>query len=498
MYKTIIYRSVLITMLVLSCSCNKYLTLYPQDGIVREEFWQNKEQVQSAVIGVYSSLLQGTPGSTSDRQLSEYLFLWGEARADNVVATTNGNVDDINITAGNVLSTNLITQWGAVYRTINLCNTVLDFAPGVMAKDPTFTQDKLNSYLAEVLTIRSLMYFYLVRTFRDVPLKLKSTSSDSDLIQLTKTPAADILKQILADLAIAEKSAPFTYGNRTSDKGRITHYTVNALQADVYLWMDNYQACIDACDNIINSHNFGLVAGDSGFFTNLYYNGNSNESIFEFQFDNQVLNPFFPMFIQKARYLAAPGLSLTVFPVNILNDKDVDIRANVSFNTGGNQIWKFVSIDYNSARTADISYAHWIIYRYADILLMKAEACAQVNRGQDALDLITVIRNRAHASVTTLENPDPSDAAGVATYVLDERNREFAFEGKRWFDLLRNAKRNNYANLNILINAVAANASAQTQQSLIAKLKDANFHYLPIFVNELVYDPNLVQNPYYK
>ncbi|WP_348052494.1 RagB/SusD family nutrient uptake outer membrane protein [Mucilaginibacter sp.] len=498
MYKTIIYRSVLILMLVLSCSCNKYLTLYPQDGIVRNEFWQNKEQVQSAIIGVYSSLVQGTSGSTSDRQLTEYLWLWGEARADNVVTTVNANVDDINLTAGNVLSTNLITQWKAVYRTINLCNTVLDFAPGVMAKDPTFTQAKLDSYLAEVLTIRSLMYFYLVRTFRDVPLKLKSTSSDADLIQLPKSPAADVLKQILADLATAEQGAVFTYGDRASDKGRITHYTINTLQADVYLWMDNYQACIDACQKVIDSHNFGLVEGNSGFFTNLYYNGNSNEGIFEFQYDSQVLNPFFPMFFQKSRYLGGPSLLDTMFPVNLLDDKDVDIRSNVSFNTGGSQIWKFISIDYNSARTSDISYAHWIVYRYADVLLMKAEACAQVGRGQDALDIITQIRTRAHASITTLETPDPSDGAGISTYVLDERNREFAFEGKRWFDLLRNAKRNNYANLNVLINAISANASAQNQQTIIAKLQDPNFHYLPIFINELVYDPNLVQNPYYR
>lgn len=499
MYKTIIYRSVLVIMLALSCSCNKYLTLYPQDGIVRDEFWQNKEQVQSAVIGVYSSLLQGTPGSVTDRQLTEYLWLWGEARADNVVATTNATIDDANLTSGNVLSTNNITQWAAVYRTINLCNTVLDFAPGVMAKDPTFTQDKLDAYLAEVLTIRSLMYFYLVRTFRDVPLKLKSTSSDADLIQLPKSSAADVLKQIVADLATAEKGAVFTYGDRASDKGRITHYTVNALQADVYLWMDNYQACIDACQKIIDSHNFGLVAGDSGFFTNLYYNGNSNEAIFEFQFDPQVLNPFYPMFLTtKARFLGGPSILTTVFPVNLLDDKDVDIRSNVSYNTGGSQIWKFVSIDYNSARTVDISYAHWIVYRYADVLLMKAEACAQVNRGQDALDIISQIRARAHASQTTLETPVATDGQAVGQYVLNERNREFCFEGKRWFDLLRYAKRNNYANLNTLINAISANATAQNQQTLIAKLKDPNFHYLPIFVNELVYDPNLVQNPYYR
>jgi starch-binding outer membrane protein, SusD/RagB family len=62
MHKGIIYRSVLILTLVLSCSCNKYLTLYPQNGTIRQQFWQNKEQLQSAVIGIYSSMIQGTAG----------------------------------------------------------------------------------------------------------------------------------------------------------------------------------------------------------------------------------------------------------------------------------------------------------------------------------------------------------------------------------------------------------------------------------------------------
>jgi hypothetical protein len=81
---------------------------------------------------------------------------------------------------------------------------------------------------------------------------------------------------------------------------------------------------------------------------------------------------------------------------------------------------------------------------------------------------------------------------------LEERAREFAFEGKRWYDVLRNAKRNNYKRLDILLNMVASTVPGNLQQSAIAKTKDPNSHYFPIYQYELQTDKNLVQNPFYK
>jgi hypothetical protein len=302
MHKKIIYRTVLILTLVLSSSCNKFLTLYPQNGTTRQAFWQNKEELQTAVIGIYASLLQGIPPpgvkAGGDVEIAMSLFLWGEVRADNVTFGPAINADELNLLNQNILSTNFYTQWTSFYRTINYCNTVLQYAPGVLAADPTLTQDKLNGYLAEALTVRALLYFDLVKTFGDVPLKLTPTASDSDLAQLAKTPQATILTQILADLKTAEGTAVLTYGDKASDKGRITKYTVEALEADIYLYQYDYANCITACDKIINSGQFGLVAGDSNFFNTLYANGNSNESIFEFQFDPSTVqnNPFYGMF----------------------------------------------------------------------------------------------------------------------------------------------------------------------------------------------------------
>jgi hypothetical protein len=489
----VLFSFVLLTL----ASCKKWLELQPQDGITREEFWKTKEQVQSSVIGIYSSLL-GDPNGR-DRPLSEYLFMWGELRADMVAPGVGVSNDELDVFNVNTLPTNSISNWSAVYRTINYCNTVIDFAPGVIAQDKTFSQAQLNGYLAEARAIRGLMYFYLVRSFRDVPLKLTSTSSDQDLQQLPKTSQDTILAQIVKDLSYADSNAVFTQGNNAYDKGRITKYTVKAILADVYLWMDKYEESLQACDFIINSRKFGLVAGNSAWFTNLYYNGNSNESIFEFQFDAQKLNSFYGVFAtNRPRYLASAEVMESIYTIDFVNDQK-DIRGEgAAVRTSDNAIWKYLAVDNNSIRTQDASYAHWFVYRYADILLMKAEALTQLGRGAEALPLVTAIRTRANALEQTNTNPDVTDKRAMTDFILAERAREFAFEGKRWYDVLRNAKRNNYERKDIISTMVVKAVTASRQQSALGKYKDINSHYFPIYTNELNADPNLVQNPFYK
>jgi hypothetical protein len=401
----------------------------------------------------------------------------------------------------NILATNSITNWRNLYQTINYCNTVITFAPKVLQLDQTFSQDELNRSIAEVKTIRALLYFYLVRSFGEVPLKLSATSSDQELEQLPKSSQQEVLNQILTDLSEAETNAVLTYGNTDVNKGRITRYAVNALQADVYLWMEKYADCITACDKVMNSGKFGLVdeSSSSVWFRNLYANGNSNEGIFEIQFDNQKLNSFYSMFMTGRRFLSNPLVMEDLYTVDYINADNKDFRGDgASVRTTDGTIWKYIGWNNSTARSSSESYAHWIVYRFADILLMKAEALNQLGKGDEALALVRIIRNRARALIQTEQNPDPSDKMAIADYILEERAREFAYEGKRWYDLLRNAKRNNYERLNILLELVANTVSPDRQQSAIAKYKDKNSHYFPIYYYELTTDKQLVQNPFYK
>lgn len=498
MLKKFILQAGFMIVVLSTVSCKKWLDLQPQDGITGAEFWKTKEQVEAAVIGCYSSLL-GSP--TGSRPLAEHLFLWGELRADMIAtttATTNEEIDVINV---NILPSNSLASWRTVYQTINYCNTVIDFAPGVLQKDATFTQEALNKYIAEAKTLRALMYFYLARTFGEVPLKLKSTSSDQQIQPLAKSSKDSVLQQVLSDLEASEPYAVVSFGNQASDKGRVTKHTVNAIQADVHLWMENYDECIAACNKIINTNRFGLIDGTSGdaWFSVLYGNGNSNESIFEFQFDQQKLNPFYSMFLNRRRFQASPIVMEEIYMVDFLVPENKDIRGDgASVRSTDNAIWKYIGLNNSTTRPQDESFAHWIVYRYADILLMKAEALNELGNGQEALDLVYTIRNRARALELTNNNPNPADAIEVADFILQERAREFAYEGKRWFDLLRNARRNNYQRKSILLDMVASTVPPDRQQSAIAKFQDANSHYLPIHAYELQTDRLLVQNPFYR
>lgn len=514
-YKLFTYSFIILLTVVFS-SCKKWLALKPQDGIIKEEFWQTKEQVRASVFGIYSSMMEYSSGTYARENyipsMAELFFVWGEGRADHVANATASGFDDIALVNVNIQPTNVNANWRPFYRTINFCNTVIEKAPEVLKTDNTFTQQQLDNYLSEALTIRALMYFYLARTFGDVPLKLDATLSDENIKPIPKSTQAQVFAQIVKDLTEAEAKAVVSYGDQASDKGRVTVYTINAILADVYLWMEKYTESIAACDKIINSNKFGLIRGATRngptveyndlWFNTLYYNGNSNEGIFELQFSQQRLNPYYGIFsssVSVRRWVSAGDLMDRVFTVDYTDDKNYDIRGDgASVRAATTTIWKYVGATTTGLRSLDQSYAHWFFYRYADILLMKAEALNETGQGQQALDIIYTIRNRANALDNTDLTPTANDKNLIQDFILEERGREFCFEGKRWFDVLRNAKRNNYERLGILLSMVAISAPPNSQQSAQAKLRDHNSHYLPIYLYEIQTNKLLVQNPFYK
>ncbi|WP_295117817.1 RagB/SusD family nutrient uptake outer membrane protein [uncultured Chitinophaga sp.] len=497
MKNKILYTCLLMVALGAS-SCSKWLELKPQDGIVREEFWKTKEQVDAAVTGIYASML-GTGTSTP---LAELLFIWGEARTDMVTPGFRASSSENDIVNMNILPTNAFANWRTLYATINYCNTVIQLAPGVLAKDNTFTQAQLDRAMGEAYAIRGMLYFYLVRTFKDVPLKLDATISDEDIRPMAKSSADSILNQVVLDLKTAEPLLPLTYGNQAKDKGRATRYTVNAILADVYLWREKYAECAAECDKVINSGSFGLVGTFTSMFDELFFRGNSAEAIFELQYDAQKINTFHPMLLSSTRrWGAAPHLIEEVYGIDVINAVPiVDKRGDgCSLRANDLTIWKYMGAnDAGSAlRAAEQSYAHWIFYRYADILLMKAEAINQMDQPLEASRLVKSIRTRANALDFGMVM-DSTDKQGMEEYILQERQREFAFEGKRWYDVVRNAKRNNFANFRYLTDMVGISIPRERQQVAFNKLKDENSLYFPIFLYELQSNKLLVQNPFYK
>lgn len=496
MRKHIIYNLVLIVAL-LAQSCDSYLDLQPENGTTRDEFWKTKEDVQAAVIGIYSGLLN-TPGSGTT--IAEYSFMYGELRGGMVGPGVNSSDDQRDIITSSILPSNTIASWGTFYTVINYCNTVIDLAPDVLALDPTFTQEQLNQYLSEALAIRAYLYFTLARTFRDVPLKLDATLSDDDNFQIPTSTQEVIFAQVVTDLTTALASAVEDYGDNASNKGRITKDAINAMLADVYLWQEDYANALAAANRVIDEGlGYELIPGSLSWFTTVFARGNSTESIFEFQYTPENRGPFNTIFLSRPEYLAQSSVLENVFGLDFDDPENKDVRGErASLVPGTNEIYKFTGLNQDQRKSFQESDTHWFVYRYADVLLMKAEALNELDRGDEALEIVSDIRESRLAIELTQEQVTGDDKNGVRMYILAERAREFAFEGKRWFDVLRNARKDNYANIDIILGIAVETAPANQQQSIVAKLKDPNSHYLPIYEYELYTNKALVQNPFYK
>lgn len=470
-----------------SCSSN-YLELLPTSGLVLEEFWKSKEDVEATLMGAYQT----------SASMNGKLFTYGEARGDLVKADYNLGSNERNLMESNIYPDNLLCNWNPFYKVINACNSVIKNAPQVQKIDHTFTEFQLKSYMAEAIFLRSLNYFYLVRLFKDVPLVLEPSETDAVNFYLPKTNGEDVLQAMLKDLEEYRNYASDSYKTTADEKGRATKGAIDALIADISLWNFDYEKCITYCDQIISNKTFVLMPGARWF--EIFYPGNSLESIFEFQF-NDKYNQFNDLYGYTSRYShyyvpsqKAVELFARKYTVELTRGEDASI-AKLSEDVY--QIWKYVgrSPDGKSERaTTTQNSCNFIVYRLSDIYLMKAEALSQLNRFSEATEVLNIIRSRANVSPLVLSN----SAIVFEDAILQERALELAFEGKRWFDLLRMGRRNNYARKEKLIELIINNVPSLQKRILSAKLSNPLGWYLPISKDEIEHNKNLEQNPYYK
>jgi hypothetical protein len=230
-----------------------------------------------------------------------------------------------------------------------------------------------------------------------------------------------------------------------------------------------------------------------------YSPGNSLESIFEIQFNgekNQTNSTYILTRSESRQYDPSPK-AIEMFSFDyareLIRGENASIRR---YGADNYIIWKYVgqSPDGRTFRSGPQSYScNWIIYRYADVLLMKAEALSQLERYSESLDIINLIRERADVlPVSIANNPTAYEDA-----ILEERALELAFEGKRWFDLLRMGRRNNFARKENLISIIVKNIPSTQQRIMAAKLANPLGWYLPVYQKEIERNRNITQNPFY-
>lgn len=470
--------AVLVGLMALT-SCTDWLSIAPENDLIKEKFWTKTEDVEGALAASYDAL----------REASLQSLVFGELRADLVEFTGPSFTDYAKIAASNISPTNGVISWDNYYTAINLANTLMHFDDEVFEKDQTFTREMKDAIEAEARFIRSVAFFYLVRLWKDVPLVTEASISDTSNLFLPKSTEKEVLDYIIQDLLTAKDMAYTTEFLGTDYfYGRANKYSIMALLADVYLWDEQYEKCIQYCDEIINSGLYGLEPTET--FFNIYYPGNSPvESIIEIQYDDDLEGQENPIYYNMISFAGGNQVTMVSKNINMFM-----LREDLRMFQGKGATWKYAGKDALGLvpRVITERDANWILYRYADILHMKAEACIELNRFGDANEMIGETLLRAGMSYE-----EQQDKELLREALLDERGREFLFEGKRWFDLLRAAKRNHFENKQIIINMILSGADIKQQAILKTRVYDTLSYYLPIPERDLIYNQNLEQNPYY-
>jgi hypothetical protein len=474
--------------LMLFVSCTDWLETIPPQGLIRQEFWKSKEDVAAVVMGAYETFAS----------LDDMLFRYGELRADLVTGDVNLGEGERMVAESNIYPDNWLCNWADFYKVINYCNEIIKNAPLVREIDNTFTDYQLQGYLSEAYFLRGLAYFYLVRVFKDVPYVTEPTEADDADVYPAKMDGDELLRLVLADLDNIRRYATTDgYQTLAEIRGRATKASIDALMADISLWLFEYEDVITYVERIEANEEYELMPSARWF--ELFYPGNSLEGIFEFQFDDQLNQPnsLYGM-TQRLSYSYDPSQkAIEMFGIEFSREfvrgQDASIR---KYGEDDFIIWKYVgrAPDGETVRSGSVQRsANWIVYRLADVLLMKAEALSQLGRYQEALNIINKIRIRA--DVTSLSLPDSPVAYEDA--ILQERALELAFEGKRWFDLVRMGRRNNFSRKNALIEIIVSSVPSTQKRILATKLTNPLGWYMPISETEIERNPNLVQNPYY-
>ncbi|WP_243349435.1 RagB/SusD family nutrient uptake outer membrane protein [Parabacteroides sp. FAFU027] len=504
---SLIVLSVLLAFM--SVGCTDWLDIKPEGETVLDDYWQTESQADEVLSACYRGLIL-------DNNVFR-MIVWGELRSDNVVSGQNSSYSVQKIMDVDITPTNEYCNWASMYQVINYCNTVLHYAPGVVDKDKNFTSSDLHAMESEALSIRALCYFYLVRTFKNVPWIESPSIDDTQNYDIAQSSDTVVIQNIIRDLKTAQKYARVNFGNSIYDKARITLNAVNALLADVYLWDQQYTKCVEACNAVLSDNNLKLVKSDE-MYKKVFYEGNSTESIFELNFDDnvQLNNPVRFLY----GYAGLPNGVVSFSPVlgsekseycpfnykvGSTTESTKDIREKDFYTpaaTGFYNIFKYAGIKREEDVNGNSTYfyrnttSNWIVYRLSDVMLMKAEALTQLNRGegdlQEALNMVNATYLRSNPGSDSLNIVNYSERKVMEKLVLRERQRELMFEGKRWFDLVRLARRSNTTTE--LLSYLSPKLSGEEQFSNLSVM---NALYMPIYKYELEANPSLKQNPFY-
>lgn len=502
--------------------CSDWLDVLPNNEQVTDDYWKSKEDVEAVIASGYYYMRQCVP----------QIIKWGELRGGTIYTLNSGDakLQDFNMTAVNSLA-----DWSNIYKVIGLANSVILYAPDV--EDDTYYDAIRNAHLAEAYFLRDYCYLLLVKNYRDVPLVLQAYVNDKASFDIAKSPEQEIIARIKEDVKtiLATGAAKGTYEQEWATKGRATKWALYALMADACLWSEDYDQCISYCDMILNATDAFRPAfmRNATDWYSIFYPGNSNESILELNWDYaayQQSNNFASLFtptgspalrptphaneLMKAetQQLKDGGLTEDGRMGRMLLATYVPDNGQVNAWQVSNQyyIWKYYGTDVpditGGARVHQD--ANFIVYRVAEVMLMKAQALAMKGEShwKEAVELVNSIRHRAlltdfNGIDTKAADADAQisqlDELTLLEEILEQKELELMAEGKRWYDLLWFGRIANHKYKTQFVAKVVEGNQTTNQQWIRSVLQDENAWYLPIPQADIEHNSLLEQNPFY-
>ncbi|MFA6127505.1 MAG: RagB/SusD family nutrient uptake outer membrane protein [Bacteroidales bacterium] len=434
-------------------ACKDFLTEDLKGSFSSATFYQNDKQAVQALNGVYHAITFCT--------FNNAIWVFGDIASDDAVKGGNPGdqaeityIDEFTADANNGIISN---YWRFAYEAIARANNVITSVPGV-----PMDEAQKNRIIGEAKFIRAYTYFNLVNVFGKVPLKLLPQLT-FETIHVPLSEIADIYQQIEQDLTDAAAVLPVSYNS--PDIGRVTRGAALAMLGKANLYQEKWAAALSSFQQVDALGEYQLLPGYGDIFK--LKSENNRESIFEIQhlsnqnpFTGSALNQWFAPPTEGGYYFDAPTQGL-VDAFETTTDGKVDPRLDVSIGRDG-QLWLNGEIFSGSlSPTGFLTKKHqqplsevssslkgdgdlnYIYLRYADVLLMKAEAFNEINNADSAKANLNRVRQRARASFDgtppegLLADVTASDQNGLRIAIQKERRVELAQEFHRYFDLMR-------------------------------------------------------------
>jgi starch-binding outer membrane protein, SusD/RagB family len=440
-------------------SCNKFLEIEPKSDPTVASYYKNTDDIRNAVNGCYAAL-QGK------NQYMQHFITLMETRSDNVSDNNSGgnagrdyNIDRFIAGADNVV---FLEAWQSIYNDIYRCNLALS------------NMEVVNSaalrrqYEAELRYLRALNYFNAVRLWGDIPLTLIPVSPEASY-NLIRNPQAEVYSAIEADLLAAAGGLPLAFGG--ADVGRATKGSAQSLLGKVYLTEKKFGDAARVLQEVIASNQYQLLPNIADVFASA--NKLNKEIVFAVRYNKSVVDEGHPVLT----YFDGPVLDPALLNGYQSTDNRRDLLNTVPSNSRNPVKKYFDAFDLNTNNVGN----DFPVLRYADVLLMCAEALNEQAYNGSGMSMSYLNQVRARANASTFTSTNLPDQASFRNAVYQERRLEFPLECQRWFDLVR------------------TNTAGPAMQAVNLNIQPWQYLYpIPLTEVQIVNDPKTFpQNPNY-